>query len=61
YDYLFEFNLAYDQLEYYISKNNELLKECNLEDFWEDKILIEKFITYLKKDLKKLNVSFKLE
>lgn len=56
YDYLFEFNLAYDQLEYYISKSNKLLKECNLEDFWEDKILIEKFITYLKKDLKKLNI-----
>jgi hypothetical protein len=58
FDYYFEFNLSFDQLEYYISKDDELLKECNLEDFWEDKILIEKFITYLKKDLKKLEILF---
>ncbi len=58
FDYLFEFNLAFDQLEYYISKQGGTIKECNLEDFWEDKIMIEKFITYLKNDLKKLEIPF---
>lgn len=56
--YLFEFNLAFDQLEYYISKEGKTIKECNLEDFWEEKIMIEKFITYLKTDLKKLEIPF---
>lgn len=57
FDYFIEFYIIYDQLEYYISKNGRLLKECNLEDFWEDKIMIEKFIAYLKKDLNKLKIS----
>ncbi|MPT33651.1 MAG: hypothetical protein E2604_00840 [Flavobacterium sp.] len=33
FNYLIEFHLSYDQLEYYITKNDELLKKCNLEDF----------------------------
>lgn len=58
FDYSIEFNLSYDQLEYYISEEGKTIKECNLEDFWEDKIMIKKFITYLKKDLKKLEILF---
>ena len=57
-DYSIEFNLSYDQLEYYISKKDKLLEKCNLEDFWEDKIMIKKFIIYLKKDLVKLKIPF---
>jgi hypothetical protein len=58
FDYSIEFDLSYDQLEYYITKKDKLLKERNLEDFWEDKIMIEKFIIYLKKDLVKLEIPF---
>lgn len=58
YSYYIEFYLCYDQLEYYISKENRTLKECNLEDFWKDDIMVNKFIDYLKRDLKKLNIPF---
>ncbi len=57
-DFFFEFYLSYDQLEFYISKDGKIIRECNLEDFWEDRIMIEKFITYLKKDLKRLEIPF---
>jgi hypothetical protein len=56
FNYNFEFYLSYDQLEYYITKDGKKLKECNLEDFWEEDIHIEKFINYLKKDLKSLDI-----
>ncbi|MFB9109795.1 hypothetical protein [Flavobacterium gyeonganense] len=58
FDYSIEFDLSYDQLEYYITKKDKLIKERNLEDFWGDKIMIEKFIIYLKKDLVKLEIPF---
>ena len=58
YEYGFEFYLCYDQLEFYISENNKILKECNLEDFWEDNIMIEKFLNYLKTDMKKLGIPY---
>ncbi|MGB3344904.1 MAG: hypothetical protein WBA61_13435 [Aequorivita sp.] len=57
-NYHINFFLYYDQLEYYISKNNKTLKECNLEDFWEDNIMIEKFLNYLKTDMKKLGIPY---
>lgn len=56
--YRFDIYLYYDQLEYYISKEGKTIKKCNLEDFWEEKIMIEKFITYLKTDLKMLEIPF---
>lgn len=58
FNHSFEFELSYDQLEYYITNEEKLLKECNLEDFWEDKIMIEKFIIHLKKDLAILEIPF---
>lgn len=58
FDYSIEFDLSYDQLEYYISKEGKTIKECNLEDFWVDDIMIKKYINYLKKDLKKLKIPF---
>jgi hypothetical protein len=58
FNYYIECYLSYDQLEYYIFKDGKKLKECNLEDFWEEDIHIEKFINNLKKDLKKLNIPF---
>jgi hypothetical protein len=57
--FIFEFDLAYDQLEYYISKNGKLLKECNLEDYTEDENeMANTFIKYLKKDLNKLKIPY---
>jgi hypothetical protein len=44
FNYNFEFFLSFDQLEYYIFKDGKKLKECNLEDFWEEDVHIEKFI-----------------
>ncbi|TDS55235.1 hypothetical protein [Myroides indicus] len=55
-DFLFEFYLAYNQLEYYILKEGKIIKECNLEDFYEDDILVQKFIKYLADDLKDLKL-----
>lgn len=58
FEYSIEFDLSYDQLEYYITAKDKLLKKCNLEDFWENKIMIEKFISYLKEDLVELEIPF---
>lgn len=58
YEYDFEFYLCYDQLEFYITKEKKILKECNLEDFWKDTIMIEKFINYLKNSMMKLNIPY---
>lgn len=55
-DYLFEFYLAYDQLEFYIAKDGKLAKECNLEDFWDDETLLSKFINYFIKGIDALNI-----
>ena len=47
----------YDQFEYYIEQNSITLKKCNFEDFVEDS-MINDFINYLKKDIRKLNIGF---
>ena len=44
----FEFYIDYDQLEFYISKNGKMVKECLLEDFWPPEILVTKFLSYLQ-------------
>lgn len=58
-NYCFEFYFFYDQLEYFILEENNILKRCNLEDYTDniDK-MIDTFIKYLKSDLTKLNVPF---
>ncbi|WP_306350834.1 hypothetical protein [Flavobacterium sp. '19STA2R22 D10 B1'] len=58
FEHSIEFNLSYDQLEFYITKNDKLLKQCNLEDFWEDNLMIKKFINILKKELENLRIPF---
>lgn len=57
FDYLIEFFISYDQLEYYIELGNKKIGKCNLEDYWEEKKMVKKFIAYLKKDLESLNLS----
>lgn len=60
FSFFFEFYLIYDQLEYYISKENSILKECNLEDYTEDiDEMVETFIKYLVNDLRKLSIPCK--
>lgn len=56
YNFNIEIYLYYDQLEYYISKNNKVLKKCLLEDFWTIEIHVSKFIENLKNDLTLLNI-----
>ena len=55
-NFIIDFFIDYDQLEYYISLNGKITKQCNLECYFEDKIIIEKFINYLKKDLENLGI-----
>jgi hypothetical protein len=56
-NYFISIHLYYDQMEYYISKNGKILKECNLEDYTEDENeMADTFIKYLKKDLNKLKI-----
>ncbi len=55
----FEFSLSYDQLEYYILRNENILKRCNLEDYTSDEEeMIGTFIKYLKKDMEELDIPF---
>ncbi|RTY85519.1 hypothetical protein [Flavobacterium sp. RSP15] len=57
--YTFEFYLYYDQLEFYILKNLEIVGKCNLEDYTEDENeMVATFIKYLKRTLIKLEVPF---
>lgn len=59
YKCFFEFYLSYDQLEYYILRNNKILKRCNLEDYTENvDEMSETYMNYLKRDMKKLNLPF---
>ncbi|MBT0552590.1 hypothetical protein [Riemerella anatipestifer] len=60
YNFNIEIYLYYDQLEYYISKNNKILKKCLLEDFWTIEIHVSKFIVNLKSDLTLLNIPFNI-
>lgn len=62
FDFDFEFIISYDQLEYYILRENSILKKCNLEDYTnnENEIIL-KFIEYLTTDLKSLEIIFKDE
>lgn len=53
--YDFEFILAYNQLEYFISRESKIIFECNLEDFWEENVLAEKYLNFLRIDLNKIN------
>ncbi|MEO4004114.1 hypothetical protein [Flavobacterium sp. CAU 1735] len=55
-NYSFCFDLAYDQLECVIYQQEAIVYEINLEDFWEDTIFVQKFITYLKKELIRLKI-----
>lgn len=57
--FFIEFDLAYDQLEFYILKENKILKECNLEDYTEIiEEMVETFIKYLVRDMEILNIPY---
>lgn len=53
--YCFKFIIAYNQLEYYISKDEKIIFECNLEDFWREEVFLKKYLDFLQKDLEKIS------
>lgn len=51
-----DFFIDYDQLEYYISLNEKIIKKCILENYINNVLIIEDYLAYLKQDLEKLNI-----
>lgn len=52
-EYSFEMFLYYDQIEYYITNSKGILAECNIEDFYSFKEMVNKYESYLIKDIKR--------
>lgn len=59
-DFIIDFYIDYDQIEYYVTSNEKIIVRCVLERYFEDKIMAEKFNTYLKNDLKKIQIPYNL-
>lgn len=53
--YKLQFLLSYDQLEYYLINNcDRIIKECVIEDFYEEEEMIKIFFNFLNEDLQKM-------
>lgn len=51
-----DFFVDYDQLEYYIYSDKKIIKQCILENYINNELIVENYIAYLHNDLKKIRI-----